>query len=545
MEDGQKGQFGFKDKFNLGTVLIFLGAVLAVVGSFMAWATVLALSFSGISGDGKLTAMVGGVLILLLVFVYSGGKVAKIVTITAAVAAGLLVIFVAVYDGTNIGRAGSNFLSASAGTGIYVVAIGGFLAIIGAVCLAVGISADNFYRLGDLPRKQQIGAALIVVMALGTTSGAYFAAKGNSSPDSSAVTNSPSPATYNRTADPQTNEKPQLHVLSSNFQKDELGYAHIMGEIKNTGNVDAYNADVTVTLTAKGQVVATGHATNEVRLMKKDQIAPYSVQIDNPPAYDNMNVEVTAESRTYQNYRFADVVSQNPRSGTFSELSVAGEIQNNTSADINDIDVVVWLLDQSGKVIDIENTYVNGRVAAKAKQPYEVHFIGKNDDSYKTIKVVAIGTGTGDSTNAAPGNQTTSTPASQGSYETEDSAVSYVQSLTPFAGATMVAIDPNSTWRPEATLHVIHANPKSETNIAGDYYYFFVEGNLVGEKDFSAGKPDASINDPTAFAITFTAYNPGDPHCCPSGGNSNVKFQWDGSQLNTLGSMQGATFSVN
>jgi len=67
-----------------------------------------------------------------------------------------------------------------------------------------------------------------------------------------------------------------------------------------------------------------------------------------------------------------------------------------------------------------------------------------------------------------------------------------------------------------------------------------VDGYLVGEHDFTSAQAGHALNG-TTFAVTFNVYLPANPHCCPTGGASTVQFHWDGSDLVTSGSMQGAT----
>lgn len=101
-------------------------------------------------------------------------------------------------------------------------------------------------------------------------------------------------------------------------------------------------------------------------------------------------------------------------------------------------------------------------------------------------------------------------------------------------------IEPATTWQTGSALHVIHATPVGGASYGGDYYFFFVDGYLVGEHAFTSAQTGLTVNG-TTFAVTFNVYLSADPHCCPTGGASTVQFHWDGSALVTSGSMQGAT----
>ncbi|MCW3036324.1 MAG: serine/threonine protein kinase [Actinobacteria bacterium] len=122
------------------------------------------------------------------------------------------------------------------------------------------------------------------------------------------------------------------------------------------------------------------------------------------------------------------------------------------------------------------------------------------------------------------------TKATVGAYATIQSAETYAQSKSDQAGGTFDFIGPDSTWRSSATLHVLHAMPAAAAGNGGDYFFFFVNGNPVGDFHFT-GAVGERAPDATSFAVTYGVYKPGDAHCCPSGGNATVTFRWDGSKL--------------
>lgn len=124
-------------------------------------------------------------------------------------------------------------------------------------------------------------------------------------------------------------------------------------------------------------------------------------------------------------------------------------------------------------------------------------------------------------------------PEPSGPYTSMGAASSYVESQG------MTVLDPGSTWHDGNVLHVIHATPTGSASYGGDFYYFFVDGYEVGQETFTSASSSGTV-DSTTFTVTFNVYLPTDPHCCPSGGTSTVNFNWDGSSLVTIGSMDGA-----
>jgi hypothetical protein len=128
-------------------------------------------------------------------------------------------------------------------------------------------------------------------------------------------------------------------------------------------------------------------------------------------------------------------------------------------------------------------------------------------------------------------------PSPGGPYATREAAERFVRTQGE-PGSTLTPISPQSTWRPAATLHVIHATFEGSASWAGDWYFFFVHGNLVGKRYFTRTIVATAVDD-TTFSIAYDVFRQGDPHCCPSGGQATVRFQWNGNQLTRLDPLPG------
>ncbi|MCL6106840.1 MAG: hypothetical protein M1309_05785 [Actinobacteria bacterium] len=169
---------GFKEKLTVGSLLLIAGAILSIVGSFMSWANLGFLSVSGSSGDGKITAIAGAVLLVTVIFIYSSKKRNTRVTSVVGFIVGLLLFFLAAYDGTNISNSGSSIIPASVGTGIYVVALGGILSTLGSISVITNLNKDNFFKLGELSKRNKMTAGLMLLLAIGVILLGYFSANG-------------------------------------------------------------------------------------------------------------------------------------------------------------------------------------------------------------------------------------------------------------------------------------------------------------------------------------------------------------------------------
>ena len=144
----------------------------------MSWASIGFLSVTGFSGDGKITAFADALLLVFVLFFHRGTEKGKNITSIVGFIISLLILFIATYDGTNIGNAGSSWISASVGTGIYVVVLGGVLSTFGSISKISNLNKDNFFKLGELSKRNKMTAGLMLLLALGVVLFGYLVANG-------------------------------------------------------------------------------------------------------------------------------------------------------------------------------------------------------------------------------------------------------------------------------------------------------------------------------------------------------------------------------
>ncbi len=83
------------------------------------------------------------------------------------------------------------------------------------------------------------------------------------------------------------------------------------------------------------------------------------------------------------------------------------------------------------------------------------------------------------------------------------------------------------------TLNVLIGRKANSPAVPQQFGFFFVGTEMIG-KDFaepSAGISVAAARE-TSVVLRYDLYEPLDKVCCPSGGNADVTFRWDGTKLN-------------
>jgi LppP/LprE lipoprotein len=139
-----------------------------------------------------------------------------------------------------------------------------------------------------------------------------------------------------------------------------------------------------------------------------------------------------------------------------------------------------------------------------------------------------------------PAAEPTAHPPALASPANASAAYATAADAERFLGANGLSADaPEQTWRPSAVLHVLHATGSGGADYQGDWYFFFVSGRLVGQRFFSHASNQSPVDEAT-FSVSYNVFHPGDPHCCPSGGQTTVRFHWNGTRLTTLDPVPGA-----
>ena len=129
---------------------LIVGGILAIVGTFMAFATVSgpggSISVTGKEADEASNYLLAGglaILCAILLWVMCGGTGRKVVAIIALVGVGFFGLYGAIADITSINDLAPAGVEASAGIGLYVVLIGSLLTVVGAVMSLKGGKASE------------------------------------------------------------------------------------------------------------------------------------------------------------------------------------------------------------------------------------------------------------------------------------------------------------------------------------------------------------------------------------------------------------------
>ncbi len=92
-----------------------------------------------------------------------------------------------------------------------------------------------------------------------------------------------------------------------------------------------------------------------------------------------------------------------------------------------------------------------------------------------------------------------------------------------------------SDYHPNQTLRVLIGTGANSNDGYDKQAFFFVDGRYIGT---DSSRPSAQLSvvsqGDTEVTLAYALYRPGNPLCCPAGGQAQVRFQLNNGRLTTL-----------
>lgn len=146
----------------------------------------------------------------------------------------------------------------------------------------------------------------------------------------------------------------------------------------------------------------------------------------------------------------------------------------------------------------------------------------------------------GGTTPAASGSQTRTAPEPAFAEEEGKGSQSAAESEGLRAAVAVVRahgfrVESTSDYHPDQTLRVLIGTGASSGDGYDKQAFFFVDGRYIGT---DASSPSAQMSvvsqGDTEVTLAYALYRPGDPMCCPGGGQAKVRFQLNNGKLTAL-----------
>lgn len=178
--------------------------------------------------------------------------------------------------------------------------------------------------------------------------------------------------------------KPELEVRNVHHYRDNNGGLWFIGEVINTGPIDAVNVQVEVTLrNDAGQVAGTGAGSPGLPALKPGRKVVWQALIlSAPQRWKEEQVQAEAQatnaalSDLYHLDLEIDSIALSPPASQFDGVRAKGEVRNTGSSPARAILITVGLYDATGKLIAVaEGTTQRLEIAPGESAPFEVLFL--------------------------------------------------------------------------------------------------------------------------------------------------------------------------
>lgn len=162
---------------------------------------------------------------------------------------------------------------------------------------------------------------------------------------------------------------------------DSLGYFHVVGEVRNTGDVWLQYVRVTGTLkNASGQIVDVTFTFTRANYLPPDQKAPFDLlETDKAKSAKTASYTLVLDFQQATTSPQNVLTIQNTSASTDSRgyLTIVGEVKNNGAQVSNYTEIIATFYDSTGKVIHVDFTFTSPN-AVPAGQTYGFKLIGPN-----------------------------------------------------------------------------------------------------------------------------------------------------------------------
>lgn len=214
-------------------------------------------------------------------------------------------------------------------------------------------------------------------------------------------TTPPAPPSQPTTPPAPPSNDSRVDVIDYTHYIDSIGSLWFVGVIRNNSGVAAGSIKVSLILfDSSNGVVGTGDdpTLDDVKLNPGQNVG-FSILVDSPPqqwAREEVKVDASPYDPSNYYYTYADNLSSSGSTMAPSDLEgevVRGIVNNNGDTDAEFVQVIVTCYDNSDKVADVDNDYVdgtNGEIPAGGSSTFEVNLL-RSDTTYARCELLVFG----------------------------------------------------------------------------------------------------------------------------------------------------------
>jgi hypothetical protein len=203
--------------------------------------------------------------------------------------------------------------------------------------------------------------------------------------DTPASTSTPKPPTLTPTP-----SGPLMEILSLNDYVDRAGYLHIVGEVENLSDQQAFEfiKAIATLYDDSGNVVGSEYTYTLLEVLLPGEKSPFDIttnQFENTTRYE---VQIDANPARTAPRTDLDILSTSDNIDDIGYWHVTGEVENTGSTPAQFIKVILTARDVNKEVVDVGYSYTSlDTIPPGGKSPFEISIVDNEDIDTYTVQV--------------------------------------------------------------------------------------------------------------------------------------------------------------
>jgi len=179
-----------------------------------------------------------------------------------------------------------------------------------------------------------------------------------------------------------------IQILSSRAWTDDIGYLHIVGDVKNTTTAWRRFVEIDARLyNANGRVLKSTFTFTLLDLVGPGKRAPFHLITERPAGYHHFRLSTTSSTTSLRPIGKLKIFRGVPYTDSIGYRHYPGEVKNENGFPVEFTQVIITLFDANGRVLNVDFTFTDPhRIPAGAKRAYEA-FFGDHYAGTATVRI--------------------------------------------------------------------------------------------------------------------------------------------------------------
>lgn len=150
-----------------------------------------------------------------------------------------------------------------------------------------------------------------------------------------------------------------VEVIDDNHYTDDSGYLYIVGEVKNTGDVNLEYVEIIATIYDDSTVVGSQSTFTMLDILEPNQDSPFKIMKQEPDSWTDYTLEIDYSSTLSTPYNELQIQGVSDSEDDLGYYYINGEVENTGTEGVEYVEVVASIYDSGGNIIETNFVYTN------------------------------------------------------------------------------------------------------------------------------------------------------------------------------------------